>query len=602
VAEIDASGGRYDALTAAQRRLVDDWVTRVEAATGRTVAAAGAYDALSLSTRTTFNAVTHALAQTALTGQAGESMNLTALDLVAHVDAVAGRVADAGGDKQFRMYVQLVPDAQARLAQSREFARQVDNTVYHRGYPICFRGAGGTPSIQFSLSQDGTRGDIDVDYRSSAFPIMLINGHLTASNSDVRAGNNDERHSGRWTGLLNWWRTFMGLPLAETEGGSGAGKAVATEPRRGQGTAPEEAIADFLTAWLVEQNPGVAAGYVATRALACVAVERGTPVDMGVARFQLVAAMEAVNRRLGRVARLSDAIRGVSLTGPRGKAIPQTYGESFVMYDVREDLAESVDCENRLHPERADPQKAQSTRFGAYIGAVFQVRTAAVTGDAVATLWAQENGVWKLVAYDVEPEFRPGPLPAAPPGAPADVPLRVVDGNPDMLRAAADFFDAWLVRKDVPAAFRALAPSSYSCYNVYRSDDAAPAASRVAAGPLILERMRQLAEWVGPASRVDDVLVAADVHHPDLLLVKHAAAGAFTVVAVPDLMADAVSCLRLKPGEAPELGRTGPPAYGTYYAASLRLKRAGPDGATLWTLWEQQGAAWKVIAYLVITP
>ena len=231
-------GGSYETLTSAQRRLMDDWVARYATVTGKTAVPAELYDGLALSTKTTFNAVTHALSVTALTDTAGRSMNLTALDLIAKVDAVAGNIAGQSGDRQFRMYVQLRPDTQQILEQSREFSRQVDNTVYHKGYPICFRGSGGTPSIQFSLARDGMHGDIDVDYRSSAIPIMLINGHLTASNSDVRAGNNDERHNGRWIGLTNWWRGFMGLPLADSPGGAAGDNTLASEPRLGKGRNP----------------------------------------------------------------------------------------------------------------------------------------------------------------------------------------------------------------------------------------------------------------------------------------------------------------------------------------------------------------------------
>ena len=248
-------GGSYETLTSAQRRLMDDWVARFATVTGKTAVPAELYGGLAVSTKTTFNAITHALSMTALTDGAGQSMNLTALDLIAKVDAVAGNIPGQSGDRQFRMYVQLRPDTQRILEQSRQFSRQVDNTVYHKGYPICFRGSGGTPSIQFSLARDGTHGDIDVDYRSSAIPIMLINGHLTASNSDVRAGNNDERHNGRWSGLTNWWRGFMGLPLADSPGGAAGDSALASEPRLGKGTKPEDAIFDFLNAWLVEQAP-----------------------------------------------------------------------------------------------------------------------------------------------------------------------------------------------------------------------------------------------------------------------------------------------------------------------------------------------------------
>jgi hypothetical protein len=50
------------------------------------------------------------------------------------------------------------------------------------------------PAIQISCAADGKRTDIDVDYRSSKFPVAILNGHLSSANSDVRAGNNHARH------------------------------------------------------------------------------------------------------------------------------------------------------------------------------------------------------------------------------------------------------------------------------------------------------------------------------------------------------------------------------------------------------------------------
>jgi hypothetical protein len=604
VTQVSGSGGSYDALTPGQRRLLDDWVARFGTATGKSAVPAEVYDGLALSTKTTFNAVTHALSRTPLTDGAGRSMNLTALDLIAKVDAVAGSIPGQGGDRQFRIYVQVRSDAQRLLEQSREFSRQVDNTVYHRGYPICFRGSGGTPSIQFSLARDGTHGDIDVDYRASEFPIMLINGHLTASNSDVRAGNNDARHNGHWADLKNWWRGFMGVPAADAPAGTAGDNAASSEPRLGKGTKAEDAVFDFLNAWLVEQAPRVAVGYIAPRAFACLEVERGVRVDRGVARFQMVSAMQSVNQRIGKVGSLADALRGVSLTGSRGKEIPQPHRDAFVMYDVREDLAQAFDCENRLHPEQADAGKAQSTRFGDYVGAVFQVKTGNLTGEAVATVWAKENGAWMLVAYDVEPEFKPGALPSAPPSPPesSEPATPAIDGDPAMQRAANDFLQAWYVRKDSAAAFRYLSPASFACYNVYRPENAPQAGSPAEAGRLIQERMKLVSDWAGTGSRLEDLLIAAEPHHSDLKPVRHADAAAYSIVAVPDSMGTAADCAQLKPGETPRFDREGPRTYGRFYAVSLRIRRAGDEAAVLWMVWGKQRQEWKIVSYLVITP
>lgn len=597
-------GGSYDTLTLAQRRLVDDWVARYGTVTGKTASAAGMYDSLALSTKTTFNAVTHALSFTQLTDAAGQPMNLTALDLIAKIDAVAGNIPGQSGDRQFRMYVQLRPDTQQLLERSREFDRQVDNTVYHKGYPICFRGSGGgTPSIQFSLARDGTHGDIDVDYRSSAFPIMLINGHLTASNSDVRAGNNDERHNGRWSGLTNWWRGFMGLPLADSPTGAAGDNAVSSEPRLGKGTKAEDAVFDFLHAWLVEQVPRVAVGYIAPRAFACLEVERGAPVDRGVARFQMVAAMQAINQQIGKVRSPAEVLRGVTLTGARSKEIPQPHRDAFVMYEIREDLAESLDCENKLRPEQSNAVKAQSTKSGDYVGAVFQLKAGSLTGEAVATVWARENGAWMLVAYDVEPEFRAGALPAVPPATESAEPARaMVAGDPAMQRAAEDFLRAWFVRKDLSAASRHLAPASVTCYNVYRPDSAPQAGSPADARRLVQEQMKLLGDFAGGASRLEDIFIAVEPHHPDLKLVSHDAAATYSIVAMPDSMGTALDCAQLKSGEPPTLDREGPQTYGRFYAVSLRLKRAGEEAAVLWLVWAKEGPDWKVVSYLPVTP
>ncbi len=178
-------GGTYEGLSPAQRQLIDEWYADYNRMTGDH-ADPKEYNQYSLSTRTTYEAVTHALMTTPLMDKSGKSMG-TALDLVQGIEAINGKVPRARGDLQFRMYVMLKPDALQKLKDSSEFFRDRDNTVYHKGYPLNYR-QDGTPSIQFSMANDGRHADIDVDYRSSGIPKGLFNGHLTAANSDVRAG------------------------------------------------------------------------------------------------------------------------------------------------------------------------------------------------------------------------------------------------------------------------------------------------------------------------------------------------------------------------------------------------------------------------------
>src|SRR6185369_229040 len=129
-----------------------------------------------LSVRTTFDAVTHALLNANLTDAQGKKLG-SAIALIQSVDEVMGEQSGVGGDRQFRLYVFLKPNAVETLSRSQEFSRDKDNSVYHKGFPICFRLKNGPPSIQFSISSDHKWSDVDVDYRASGFPKGLVNGH-----------------------------------------------------------------------------------------------------------------------------------------------------------------------------------------------------------------------------------------------------------------------------------------------------------------------------------------------------------------------------------------------------------------------------------------
>jgi hypothetical protein len=332
-------GGGYSSLRPEQKRLIDDWFGRFSAVVKKPVNPADGYDRLPLSAKSTFNAVTHALMMTRLTDASGKSLAGSAIDVVAKVDSAAGQILGARGDAQFRIYVQMRPGAMDLLSQSQEFKRAGDNTVYHKGYPTCFR-TKGVPSIQLSLTRDAARADIDVDYRSSKFPAALINGHLTASNSDVRVGDNDVRHNTQWAGLQNWWRNLLGLPLLEARPLRMEGEVLAQDPKR-KDMKPAEAIFDFLQSWLVEQKPNESIAYFAGEAFACLELGKQANADRGMAKFVLLQDMLSANERIGKVASLAGVSAAVDIASERMKPKEQPHRAEFALYDIREDLAEA---------------------------------------------------------------------------------------------------------------------------------------------------------------------------------------------------------------------------------------------------------------------
>ena len=144
-----------------------------------------------------------------MTDRDGKSLG-TALDLVEAIERIAGEYYGRQGDEQFRVFCRLKPGTPEIIEKSREFKFGEENTVYHVGFPHSYRQAGNVPNLQFSMSEDGLRADIDVDYRSSKIPASIWNGHMSSANSDVRAGDNYKRHNNRWAGLVNWWSAILG--------------------------------------------------------------------------------------------------------------------------------------------------------------------------------------------------------------------------------------------------------------------------------------------------------------------------------------------------------------------------------------------------------
>jgi hypothetical protein len=596
----------YASLMPEQKALVDDWIRRFSAIVQKQVDPEKAYDNLPLSTKTTFNAVTHALISTQLTDESGRKLG-SAIQIVDKLDTVHGEMPGARGDDQFRIYVQLKPGALGVLNKSQQFQRMQDNTTYHKGYPICYRSKPAVPSIQVSATQDETRADVDVDYKASGFPKGLVNGHLSAANSDVRAGQNDEIHNNLWQGLNPWWRSLLSLPLAgqgQSGGGAEAGK-VPAQPAARAGMKPADAVFDMLNTWLVKKDAENVLSYFSRQSYACEELERGEKVDYGMAKFELLLAMRRANKRFGNVGQLADISTAMPLetTGPRSKIVKQPYQGQFALYDVREDAAEQFKCANRLDASQVSPKAAASKAFGKYYGAVFRLGLKGAEQTTLATLWTREGKSWKLISYDVDPEWAeyraPDTAKAAPEGAPTVYAVAPVE----LVGASTKFLEAWFVKRDVDEALGYLSAQCTDCVRANQSADQPPPRSEEDARAQLKKAMENVIETTGTVTRLDQAIVAPQPNHDDVKLVKHKKSRAFVLASIPDYMASALNCKNRTAGERVRFNApAGEKIWGKYYAMALRLAKAGEDSGVLFAVWAQEGAAWKIVAFTVLTP
>lgn len=587
-------GGNYSSLDSHRQHLIDNWVARFGQTTGQRFDAASFYDDnISLSAKTTFDAITHALRTTALTDTSGASLG-DALALVERVDSVHGEVSGSPSDHQFRMYGRLTETAFDVLAKCAEFTRTADNTVFHKGYPVSYRGRGGTPSIQISVSLDHRSADIDVDYRSSTFPTSLFNGHLTASNSDVRAGNNYDRHTNRWVGFQSWWRNFFGLRSQNLPPDEGANTALSKTPRIGKKEI-DVMVNDFLNAWLIEGDIAASMAYVSNRSYACLTQDSEDPsqFDRGMAPFQLMMNLKSAHDALGSPTSLEGVTIGVRYPRPYLKVVSQPRHAQFVLYSVPDDIAAQFDCQSRLSLGNA----AKTPRvYGQYYGATFYIKGR--QDHHLALLWAKENGYWKIVSWETGEDDEETPVFATPAAASPQAAREKADLT--LVQATRAFLDAWLVRRDYDTAFRSLSARSYACYDLVRGPDAPAAASMTDAGQRIRTGLQRAGEALGPKRALADLVVAVDPVVPSIRAMDHAYSQQFTLSSLPDAIAGAMDCAARVRGDVVAID--GPPVYGKSYGMSFRFMTLAGDTPVLRAIWTRENGAWRITAFDIDTP
>lgn len=401
----------YTDLTPRQKELIDSYVADYNRKTGFNVTPEAGYAALSSSERTTFDAITHALSKTELTDPDGKSLG-TALDLVEAIERIAGQYYGRQGDEQFRVFCRLKPGTREIIEKSREFKFGEENTVYHVGYPHSYRQVGNVPNLQFSMSEDGLRADIDVDYPSSKIPASMWNGHMSSANSDIRAGDNHKRHNNRWAGLVNWWSAVLGKMPEE---GEQQADMLAKEPPEPATPLPPnrppgaqiaevwEAAQEMLTDWLVRRN-GEALGFVSDQALACAKLEDGTDpstLTAANARQRLQLIMKGVSDRVGKVANLTETVDAVVPWRKAFRVVKQPFDGDFTVVDAPDGFAEHFRCESRSREKQLGALSEENPRYGTYYGAVFRFKVGTIQGGVLGLLWTKQSGAWRVIAWEV---------------------------------------------------------------------------------------------------------------------------------------------------------------------------------------------------------
>jgi len=301
--------------------------------------------------------------------------------------------------------------------------------------------------------------------------------------------------------------------------------------------------------------------------------------------------LKAAHDAIGKHTSLEGLTLGVPLTIRGLRAVSHPQQDQFALYSASEDVAATFDCERRLTPAAMKGGGA----YGQHYGVTFRIAGQAKNAS-IALLWAKDDGYWKIVSWQTEPE--PDKTPAVP--TPPEPKLARIKADLNLVQAAKDFMESWLVRKNYDAAFRYLSTRSYGCYDLVRGPDAPASASPDDAGRKIRAGLERIGQEVGTSRNLEAIVEAAEPRHPSIQVMDQPYSRMFSLTSFPSALGDAVECDARARGAVPP--DPVPLDYGNAFGMTLRFRTQGGDAPVLRLLWRKEDGAWRISAYDIELP
>jgi len=255
------------------------------------------------------------------------------------------------------------------------------------------------------------------------------------------------------------------------------------------------------------------------------------------------------------------------------------------------DMGEDEECV--AAPASSKPSKEK------YFATAFRGKTGDSRNKAMSLLWAQEGGYWKIIAIRIEDSSDAGLVPnnAAALAIPETEEPRSIAGDPASVKDITQFYQTWIVKRDVTQASRSASQRSYQCL-------AAPSESQKKLTPTarIQSALEQPLTRIRSTANLSDMMSSVQPVDDLLRPVQQENSGAFAIMAVPDQMADSFLCQhRGLPESSPDL-KPADAKYGAYYLTASRFNYGEEQSPALLLLWTKEEAGWKIVAWAVDLP
>ena len=269
------------------------------------------------------------------------------------------------------------------------------------------------------------------------------------------------------------------------------------------------------------------------------------------------------------------------------------YSSEFLLVSVPPDVEPDESCVAALSD---DPGNRPKDKFYA---TAFRGKQGDSRNKVMRLLWAREGDYWKITAIRLEDGSDAGIVPrkAAAQAEPRVEEPRAIAGDPAAGKAILDFYQTWIMKRDVIRASTFASQRSYPCLPAPSKDQ-----QRMTPIARIQSGLQQPLSRIKSGANLSDMMSSLQPRNDLLPPIQQANSKAFAIMAVPDQKAYSFLCQqRLRHEDAPEL-KPAEAKYGAYYLSASQLNYGEEESPALLLLWNKEGANWKIVAWAVELP
>ena len=174
-----------------------------------------------------------------------------------------------------------------------------------------------------------------------------------------------------------------------------------------------------------------------------------------------------------------------------------------------------------------------------YFATVFRGKQGDSRNKVMTLLWAKEGDYWKITAIRLEDGSDADIVPgnAAAQAEPSVEEPRNIAGDPTAEKDILEFYQTWIVKRDVIRASTFASSRSYECLPSPSKDQ-----QKLTPIARIQSGLQQPLERIPSGANLSDMMTSLQPNNDLLPPVQHEDSKAFAIMAVPDQMASSFLC------------------------------------------------------------